>query len=360
MAARSLSKESFVPMRKKSTFTRSVRHTSVKRAIFRALALCAGALFLAGCGLLSGPDVTPTPTRPMAAVVPTFTSTPVGAAAAQESGSGATVQQPAPAATQSSAPQPTDTPAPTATPVPNVARFTVKTDLTAANVNVRTGPSTAFGIISTVARGAQFDISGRNVENTWFQFCCVGGQTGWIFASLVTVENAHLITVAANIPATPVPPTSTPIPPTPVPAPAQVDHCAGIGGDGCKFWLRDRNPADNGGGELKLLIGFVHGGHNDQVQKFGGYFVELQKDGVQVAGVDHNTRAGTSTKRGPKGDVYHYEKTIPASQLPGGNVSGNYTIWVKDGNGERDSHNETFTLSGNQGLIWLVFDQNPR
>ena len=243
--------------------------------------------------------------------------------------------------------------------MPNVARFTVKTDLTAANVNVRTGPSTAFGIIGTIGRGAQFDISGRNLENTWFAFS-FSGQRGWIFAGLLNVENAHLITVAQNIPATPVPPTSTPIPPTPVPAPAQVDHCAGIGGDGCKFWLRDRNPADNGGGELKLLIGFVHGGHNDQVQKFGGYFVELQKDGVQVAGVDHNTRAGTSTKRGPKGDVYHYEKTIPASQLPGGNVSGNYTIWVKDGNGERDSHNETFTLSGNQGLIWLVFDQNPR
>ena len=336
-----------MPMRKKSTFTRSVRHTSVKRSIFRALALCAGALFLAGCGLLSGPDVTPTPTRPMAAVVPTFTSTPVGAAAAQESGGG-TAQQVAPAAT--------DTPAPTDTPVPTAARFTVKTDLTAANVNVRTGPSTAFGIIGTIARGAQFDISGRNVENTWFQFCCVGGQTGWIFSALLNVENAHLITVAANIPPTPIPP--TPIPPTPVPAPAQVDHCAGIGGDGCKFRLRNVDPANNGGHELKLLIGFVHGGEGDEVQIHGGYFVELQKDGVQIHGVDHNTRGGRSTKKGPEGDKYNYEKTISASQLPGGRVAGNYTIWVKDGNGERDSQNQTFTLHGNDGLVWLIFDQN--
>ncbi len=347
-----------MPMRKKSTFTRTVRHTSLKRSVFRALALCAGALFLAGCGLFSGPAVTPTPTRPMAAVVPTFTSTPVGAAAAQESGGG-TAQQVAPAATQPPAPQATDPPAPTDTPVPTVARFTVKPDLTAANVNVRTGPSTAFGIIGTVARGAQFDISGRNVENTWYQFCCVGGQTGWIFSSLVNVENAQLITLAANVPATPVPPTATPVPPTPVPAPAHVDHCAGIGGDGCKFWLRDRNPADHGG-ELKLHIAFVHGGINDQVQKYGGYFVELQKDGVQVHGFDHNTRAGASTFSGPKGNIYHYSKSVPARQLPGGNVAGTYTIWVKDGNGERDSQNETFTLHGNQGLIWLVFDQNKR
>ena len=344
----------------KSIFAQSVRHTSAGKSVCRALALCAGALLLAGCGLLSGPDVTPTPTRQMLAVVPTFTSTPVGAAAAQESGSGATVQQPAPAATQSSAPQPTDTPAPTATPVPNVARFTVKTDLTAANVNVRTGPSTAFGIIGTIARGAQFDISGRNVENTWYQFCCVGGQTGWIFSALVNVENANLITVAANIPATPVPPTATPVPPTPVPAPVHVDHCAGIGGDGCKFWLRNVDPADNGGGELKLNIGFVHGKYSDEVQKFGGYFVELQKDGVQVHGFDHNTRGEASTFRGPVGDKYHYSKGVPASQLPGGNVAGTYTIWVMDGNGERDSQNQTFTLHGNQGLVWLIFDQNPR
>ena len=350
-----------MPMRKKSTFTRSVRHTSVKRSVCRALALCAGALLLAGCGLLSGPDVTPTPTRPMAAVVPTFTSTPVGAPAAQESGGGGTVQQAAPAAAQPQAPQATDTPRPTDTPVPTAARFTVKTDLTAANVNVRTGPSTAFGIIGTIARGAQFDISGRNVENTWYQFCCVGGQTGWIFSALVNVENANLITVAANIPATPVPPTATPVPtqaPTPVPAPANVDHCAGIGGDGCKFRLRDWESADNGGGELKLNIGFVHGGEGDQVQIHGGYFVELQKDGVQVHGFDHNTRAGPSIFRGPKGDKYHYNKGVPASQLPGGRVAGNYTIWVKDGNNERDSQNHTFTLHGNDGLVWLVFDQN--
>ena len=345
-----------MPMRMK--LLQPVRHISLKRSIVRALALSAGALFLAGCGLMSGPDATPTPTRPMAAAVPTFTSTPEGAMAASESGGGATTQQVAPAAPQQQAPAATDTPAPTDTPVPTVARFTVKPDLTAANVNVRTGPSTAFGIIGTVARGAQFDISGRNQEYTWFQFCCVAGQTGWIFSTLVNVENAHLIAVAQNIPPTPVPPTATPVPPTATPVPAQVDHCAGIGGDGCKFRLRDWETADNGGGELKLNIGFVHGGRGDEVQKYGGYFVELQKDGAQVHGFDHNTRAGASTFGGPKGNIYHYTKGVSASQVPGGNVAGTYSIWVKDGTGERDSQNFTFTVHGNQGLVWLVFDQN--
>lgn len=326
----------------------------------RVLALCAGALFVAGCGLLSGTEATATPTRAMAAVVPTFTSTPEGAMAAQASGGGATTQQAAPAAQQQQAAAATDTPAPTDTPVPTVARFTVKTDLTAANVNVRTGPSTAFNIIGTVARGAQFDISGRNQEYTWFQFCCVAGQTGWIFSNLVNVENAHLITLAQNIPPTPVPPTATPVPPTATPVPAQVDHCAGIGGDGCKFWLRNVDPADNGGHELKLQIGFVHGGEGDQVQIHGSYYVELQKNGVQVHGFDHNTRGGTNVVEGPQGKKYHYSRAVPASQLPGGNVAGTYTIWVKDGNGERDSQNQTFTLHGNQGFVWLIFDQNRR
>ena len=353
-----------MPMRKKSTFTRSVRHTSVKRSIFRALALCAGALFLAGCGLFSGPSVTPTPTRPMAAVVPTFTSTPVGAAAAQESGGG-TTQQAAPAAVQPQAPQATDTPAPTDTPVPTAARFTVKTDLTAANVNVRTGPSTAFGIIGTIARGAQFDISGRNVENTWFQFCCVGGQTGWIFSALVNVENANLITVAANIPPTPVPPTATPVPtqaPTPVPAPANVDHCAGIGGDGCKFTRRDGPLFSSSSHELKLRLGFVHERHSGDGQSGkqaqGQYSVGLTKEGVGKVDVrrgwDFDSKL--NSKSGPHGK-FNYEYKISAGQV-GGTVAGNYTIWVIDGEGVRDSQDFNFTVPEGQGEVWIVFAQN--
>lgn len=345
-----------MPMRMK--LLQPVRHISLKRSIVRALALSAGALFLAGCGLMSGPDATPTPTRPMAAAVPTFTSTPEGAMAASESGGGATSQQAAPAAPQQQAPAATDTPAPTDTPVPTVARFTVKPDLTAANVNVRTGPSTAFAIIGTVARGAQFDISGRNQDYTWIQFCCVAGQTGWIFSTLVNVENAHLIALAQNIPPTPVPPTATPIPPTPVPAPVNVDHCAGIGGDGCKFRLRDRDFRNNRN-ELKLFIGFVHEGRSDEIQGIGGsYYVELHKDGTQVSAVDHSTRGGNSTHSGPKGNKYNYLKIVPLNQVPGGNVDGNYTIWVKDGTGERDSQNFTFTVSGGQGEVWLIFAQN--
>ena len=286
MAERLSCKESFLPMRMKSLFA---QYASAAKSTHRALALCVGALFLAGCGLLSGPAPTPTLTRPVLASVPTFTSTPPGAQPAQgATDGGAQVQQPAPADTP---PAPADTPpapADTPTPEPDVARFTVKTDLAATAVNVRTGPSTAFGVIGTVSRGDQFEISGRNPENTWYEFCCVNGQQGWIFSGLVNVENAHLITLAQNIPATPVPPTATPVPPTAVPTPAQVDHCAGIGGDGCKFKLRNRDLRENGGreeweGGRRVRPGFSH-----PSQFMGSQAHRKGTSGNEQADADHN------------------------------------------------------------------------
>ena len=346
----------------KSLFAQSIPHMSAAKSVSCALALCVGALLLAGCGFMSGPEPTPTPTRPMFAPVPTFTPAPPSAPAAQESGGGAaTVQQTAPTAVPVQAVQPADTPMPTDTPAPeqNVARFTVKTDLEAPAVNVRTGPGIGFGIIGTVPRGAQFDISGRNVENTWYEFCCLSGQPGWIFSGLVNVENAHLITIAQNIPNTPVPPTPVPAPTAAPAVQAPADPCAGIGGDGCKFWLRNQDFKNNGGKELKLFVGFVHEGRSDEVQGVGGsYFVELQKDGAHVSAVDHSTRGGNATHQGPQGNKYNYLKIVPLNQVPGGNVAGNYTIWVKDGNGERDSRNFTFTVSGGNGEVWLIFAQN--
>ena len=139
----------------KSLFAQSVPNMSTGKSVSCALAFSVGALFLAGCGLMSGPEPTPTPTRPMFAPVPTFTPAPPSAPAVQEAtGGGATVQQTAPAVAPVQAVQPADTPVPAATPTPepNVARFTVKTDLEAPAVNVRTGPSTGFGIIGTVPR----------------------------------------------------------------------------------------------------------------------------------------------------------------------------------------------------------------
>ena len=122
----------------------------------------------------------------------------------------------------------TNTPVPlTNTPVPptdtpvSVPHFTVNSD----QVNVRTGPGTAFSIIGTVEQGGRFDIGGRNGAGDWLEFCCVNGQRGWIYAPLLVLSHdISTIPISANIPAvptatnTPVPPTATPAPPTAQPA----------------------------------------------------------------------------------------------------------------------------------------------
>jgi len=264
-------------------------------------------------------------------------------------------------ATDTPTPTPTASPTasstPTATPTPDSATVTIT-----RRMNVRAGPGTNYPIVGQAEAGSQYPISGRNPASTWWQII-YGGQFAWVYSPLVTATNPHIVQAASFIPTpppTPVPP--TPIPPTPVPqvvAPAPSDPCAGIGGDGCKFRLRNTDLRHNGGSELKLYIGFVHEGRNDEIQGIGGaYYVELHKDGVHVSAVDHTTRGQNSTHNGPQGSKYNYLKAVSLSQVPGGTVNGNYRIFVRDGNGERDSQDFTFAVTGGNGEVWLIFAQN--
>jgi hypothetical protein len=166
---------------------------------------------------------------------------------------------------------------------------------------------------------------------------------------------------------TPVPPTATrrpaaakpapkPAQPTsPPPPPAASDPCANIGGDGCKFRVTG-GPSfgENGGQELKLQFAFVHSGEGGQMQ--GQYFVVLEKDGQKLP-VGDNVRSVTGSPSQGSLGKYNYEYTLGLDKLPGNTVAGNYTVWVLDGNGERDSRNATFSVPGNSGLIWIQFDQ---
>ena len=114
---------------------------------------------------------------------------------------GPSTEQPPPTATNTPVPL-TNTPVPpTDTPVP-APHFTVNNE----RVNVRTGPGTVFSIIGVVEQGDRFDIGGRNVAGDWLEFCCVNGQSGWIYAPLLTVsEEPTSIPLAQNIPTAPDP-----------------------------------------------------------------------------------------------------------------------------------------------------------
>ena len=168
-------------------------------------------------------------------------------------------------------------------------------------------------------------------------------------------------TVAPTAPPPPtmVPPTAAPrvsAPTAPPPPTAPPDPCANIGGDGCK-WHVTGGPTfgANGGQEIKLQLLFIHSGI-DGGQPQGSYFVVLEKNGQNLGVPDSVRSIAGATSQGPLGK-YNYEYAIGLSRLPGNTVAGNYTLWVLDGNGERDSRNVTFTVPDGQGQIWIQFDQ---
>lgn len=321
--------------------------------------------------------MTPTPDEARM-VMPTFTATPdvpptatalppVVVAAennetterADDAGAGdASVATPEPVAEEPTA-EPTA--APTDTPDAS-ASFTVSEPI----VNVRLGPGTNYGIAGSVEAGQSFEVRGKNNVGDWLQICCVNGQVVWIFAQLGAAQNVEAVAIAQDIPptSTPAPATSTPVPAapaptdTPVPAapPPAADPCAGIGGDGCKFKVREGPQfAPNGGSELKLQLFFIHSGI-DGGQPQGSYFVVLTKDG-QNLGVSDAVRSLANTSSDGALGRYNYEYKIGIDKLPGNTVAGNYTMFVLDGNGERDSQDLNFSVPEGQGEIRVVWDQ---
>lgn len=163
------------------------------RRFWPLLTLALLALVLAACGQAASPTPEPTPTRPMR---PTFTPT--------------TVPTDTPVPTPTPLPTDTPTPLPTDTPTPAAPKAIVGGD---GQVNVRTGPGTAYAEAGQVATGTELDIVSGNAAGDWYEVCCVDGQNVWIVARLVEVTgDPALIQVAQNIPA---PPTATPVPTRP-------------------------------------------------------------------------------------------------------------------------------------------------
>ena len=354
------------------------KDTRVQRLVVLAL-LATLAVTLAGCSLLFGSrgESEEPAAIPERAIVPTFTPTPEGfQAEPADSAPAAGVVQPVEA---EPAPElPTETPVPVEeaaveepTPEPPTSTPVPKLIVSIAGANVRNGPGTEYGLVGAVNQGQAFDITGRNPEGTWWQFCCVNGQQSWIFGELAATENADNVPVAENIPAPPVAVQPPPAPePQPQPQPEQpqpeppqpeqpapeADPCAGIGGDGCKFKVRN-GPlfGNNGGTEIKLQLFFIHGGV-DGGQPQGSYFVVLMKDGVKLPISDGVRSIALERNQGALGP-FNYEYKIGIGDIPGNTVAGNYVMYVLDGNGERDSQDFHFSIPEGQGEVWLEWDQ---
>ena len=107
--------------------------------------------------------------------------------------------------------------------------------------------------------------------------------------------------------------------------------------------------------ELKFRLFFIHGGV-DGGQPQGDYRLGIEKNGQLISRFADQTSIRLTANRDPRGD-YNYEAKIGPNEVPGG-IAGTYFFWVLDGNRERDSEVFRMDLNGDQGEIWIRFDQN--
>ncbi|NOZ70656.1 MAG: SH3 domain-containing protein, partial [Chloroflexi bacterium] len=133
------------------------------------------------------------------------------------------------ATTQTAVHAATDTTLVPPTPTPTTTGPVV---VAAAAVNIRSGPSTAYPIVSILPVGEQRSIKGKSPDGLWWQIQVGPRIFGWVYDPVVRVEgDTGSVAIVENIPQpptptpgtpspTPIPPTPTSIPPTPTPVPA--------------------------------------------------------------------------------------------------------------------------------------------
>ena len=89
-----------------------------------------------------------------------------------------------PTATNTSVPTNTPTSTPTLSPTPRLITVII-VNSPQGSVNVRTGASVNFPVLTTVNDGDVFQVIGENEEGDWFNFLLPDGREGWIASFLV-------------------------------------------------------------------------------------------------------------------------------------------------------------------------------
>ena len=194
----------------------------MSRKPFALLLLSVVVALAAGC---SAGAPAPAPVPPTKTPKPTFTPTPDWTPTSIAFLTVAPEQATVAPVTTEAQPQATEAPAeatgPTAEPTSAVPE---ETQLTASqNVNVRSGPGTAYPAIGRLTTGQSFPVVGRNDAGDWVKFD-FNGRDGWVTAALVSVAgdlNGVKVAQAPAIPTTRPQPTARPRPvqPTAPPAP---------------------------------------------------------------------------------------------------------------------------------------------
>ncbi|MEI2689805.1 MAG: SH3 domain-containing protein [Anaerolineae bacterium] len=280
------------------------------------------AALLAACGPAATPTPEPTPTRPAR---PTFTPT--------------VIPTDTPVLTPTSLPTETPIPLPTDTPTPAAPKAIIGGD---GQVNVRSGPGTAYAEAGQVATGTELEIVSSNAAGDWYEVCCVDGQNVWVVARLVEVTgDAGLIQVASNIPA---PPTATPAPTRPpvvVQPPAQPTQPPAPTAPPAptfRFAKRSMEPRPNTN-PLVSVFGGLYNAALDLNSPVTGYKLVVQAP----SGQQHEMEFGPAFLRGdagyPSEFLFNAKIEIPLSE-------GTFRAWVADPGGNQVSEAYDLPVAG--------------
>lgn len=314
-----------------------------KGVFFLLLLFCATAAF--GCTASPAAE----PYQPIRSPYPTFTPTPVTGA---QDNLGSTTENTQPAATNlpvattaaPAAPAPaTDTPAPptdTPAPAPTSTSAAPRLVVNAPLANVRTGPGTDYTVLTTVERGQEYDIVGKNAAGDWWHFCCVGGQQAWIISELVDIDGAtdavpvaeaaaQAAATATQAPAAPAAPTATTAPAeTPVPAAPDFG-----------FELVSAEQFS----EPKFVRIFLY--VYDGEQALEGYTLHIKKDGADVP-VNGTSFGGQPGFTWPIADLRQRFQNMKV-EFPNVATAGVWEVQLVDGGGNPVGPPATFRLSAN-------------
>lgn len=121
---------------------------------------------------------------------------------------------PAPEATATQLVNATTANTATATTTSETAVFPSKLRITANSVNIRSGPGTAYPVVTTLPQGSEVTLIARDNQADWYNVELADGQRGWVAASVVEPVGEGDLTavpIAQTIPAPPAP-TVTPPP----------------------------------------------------------------------------------------------------------------------------------------------------
>ena len=243
------------------------------------------------------------------------------------------------------------TPVPQPVAAPQVAD-PAKAVVNAPLVNVRRGPGTDYDIVVDVERGAEFDITGKNADASWWQICCVEGGNAWIIAEYVdTIGNVDTVPVVD--PNNPNPPAQADVAeqPAPAAAPTAIPTPTSPPVPQTTFDLVAQEQFPETG--LVRIFLYVYAG-NDALE---GYSLRVTKDGQELP-VTGQSFAGQPAFTWPFQDArQRYQNfKIEYTDVP---AAGEWVVQLVDAAGNTVGPAATFTLADNdpQQELYVRYQQ---